>query len=367
MSFVLSIFVVLIVYVERLQGYQVMLPPNITVPALFAFGDSIVDTGNNNHLATVIKCNFPPYGRDFQGGLPTGRFCNGKTPADFIAQSLGIKELLPAYLDPNLKPADLLTGVCFASGAAGYDPLTAKVVNVLGLSVQINMFKEYIWRLKAMVGEERSASILSNSLYVVVAGSDDIANTYLGTPFRKFKYDIPAYTDLMVRGASSFIQELYDLGARRIGVFSAPPLGCLPSQRTLRGGKQRKCVDGPNQAALLFNSELSAAIARFNRKYSEARAVYIDTYTSLLQIINNPHSYGFEEVSKGCCGTGKIEVVILCNKLSPGGTCPDPSKYVFWDSFHPTEKTYQILVDELLKKYAYKFFEANTAIAIYNN
>ncbi|KAK9129423.1 hypothetical protein Sjap_009910 [Stephania japonica] len=271
------------------------------------------------------------------------------------AQSLGIKELLPAYLDPNLKPADLLTGVCFASGAAGYDPLTAKVVNVLGLSAQINMFKEYIGKLKAMVGEERSASILSNSLYLVVGGSDDIANTYLGTPFRKFKYDIPAYTDLMVRGAAAFIQELYDLGARRFGVFSAPPLGCLPSQRTLRGGKQRTCVDGPNQAALLFNSKLFAALARFNIKYSESKAIYIDTYSSILQIINNPHSYGFEEVSRGCCGTGKLEVSILCNKLSPG-TCSDPSKYVFWDSYHPTEKTYKILVDELLQKNVDKFF-----------
>lgn len=42
-------------------------------------------------------------------------------------EELGIKELLPAYLDPNLQPEDLLTGVNFASGGAGYDPLTATV------------------------------------------------------------------------------------------------------------------------------------------------------------------------------------------------------------------------------------------------
>lgn len=62
----------------------VKLPPNISVPAIFAFGDSIMDTGNNNHLKTVVKCNFPPYGQDFEGGLPTGRFCNGKVPSDII-------------------------------------------------------------------------------------------------------------------------------------------------------------------------------------------------------------------------------------------------------------------------------------------
>ena len=43
-------------------------------------------------------------------------------------EELGIKELLPAYRDPSLQPKDLLTGVCFASGGTGYDPLTPKVV-----------------------------------------------------------------------------------------------------------------------------------------------------------------------------------------------------------------------------------------------
>ena len=63
-----------------------ILPKNETgqVPAVFVFGDSIVDTGNNNHINTLIKCNFPPYGKDFQGGKPTGRFSNGSVPSDFI-------------------------------------------------------------------------------------------------------------------------------------------------------------------------------------------------------------------------------------------------------------------------------------------
>lgn len=42
-------------------------------------------------------------------------------------EELGIKELLPAYLDPALQAKDLITGVNFASGGAGYDPLTSKI------------------------------------------------------------------------------------------------------------------------------------------------------------------------------------------------------------------------------------------------
>ena len=53
------------------------------VPALCIFGDSVVDVGNNNNLLTVVKANFPPYGRDFVTHAPTGRFCNGKLATDF--------------------------------------------------------------------------------------------------------------------------------------------------------------------------------------------------------------------------------------------------------------------------------------------
>jgi len=43
-----------------------------------------------------------------------------------LAAKFGVKKILPAYLDPKLQPQDLLTGVSFASGGSGYDPLTSK-------------------------------------------------------------------------------------------------------------------------------------------------------------------------------------------------------------------------------------------------
>lgn len=64
---------------------------------------------------------------------------------------------------------------------------------------------------------------------------------------------------------------------------------------------------------------------------------------------------GFEEVRIGCCGTGRFEMGFLgCLKDNPF-TCPDANRYVFWDSFHPSEKTNYIISDHLLKTCLAKF------------
>ena len=53
------------------------------------------------------------------------------------AKGFGVKEIMPAYLDPNLHPQDLITGVSFASGACGYDPLTSKIAVSPSLSLPL--------------------------------------------------------------------------------------------------------------------------------------------------------------------------------------------------------------------------------------
>nr|XP_009779479.1 PREDICTED: GDSL esterase/lipase EXL3-like [Nicotiana sylvestris] len=340
-------FYVILLWLGACEG-KTELPKNLNIKAVLVFGDSIVDQGNNNNITTLIKCNFPPYGKDFIDGKPTGRFTNAKTPADLIVEELGIKELMPAYLDPKLQAEDLKTGVSFASGACGYDPQTAVITSVIPLSTQLNYFQEYVGKLKGLVGEKEGNDILHNSLYLVVAGSNDLANTYFTVGLRQKQYDINSYTDLMVDGAADFIQELYKLGARKIGVFGIPPVGCLPFQRTVSGGIFRMCVEEYNEAALLANTKLSAAINdSLSKKLPQSKLVFIDLYDPMLDLIVNPQKYGFEVVEKGCCGTGNIEVLMLCKY---GGTCEDDTKYLFWDSYHPTERGYRILVDQMMKK-----------------
>lgn len=53
--------------------------------AFFVFGDSLVDNGNNNFLATTARADNVPYGVDYPTRRPTGRFSNGYNIPDLIS------------------------------------------------------------------------------------------------------------------------------------------------------------------------------------------------------------------------------------------------------------------------------------------
>lgn len=57
------------------------------VPAIFMFGDSFLDVGNNRYLGAVLtRADYPPNGIDYPNHKPTGRFSNGKNTADFVCR-----------------------------------------------------------------------------------------------------------------------------------------------------------------------------------------------------------------------------------------------------------------------------------------
>ena len=49
----------------------------------FIFGDSLNDPGNNQFISDDFPSYSPPYGETYFG-YPTGRFSDGRVPADFI-------------------------------------------------------------------------------------------------------------------------------------------------------------------------------------------------------------------------------------------------------------------------------------------
>ncbi|XP_028098637.1 GDSL esterase/lipase At3g53100-like isoform X4 [Camellia sinensis] len=67
------------------------------IPSILTFGDSAVDVGNNDHIHTIFKANFPPYGRDFINHKPTGRFCNGKLATDITDRTTNFAHCYPGF------------------------------------------------------------------------------------------------------------------------------------------------------------------------------------------------------------------------------------------------------------------------------
>ncbi|KAF6134324.1 hypothetical protein GIB67_005716 [Kingdonia uniflora] len=317
------------------------------VPGIITFGDSVVDVGNNNGLYTVVKANFPPYGRDFVSHSPTGRFCNGKLATDFTAENLGFSTYPKAYLNPEAKGKNLLIGANFASASSGYSDGTANLYSAISLTQQLRYFKEYQGKLLKVAKKSKASSIISDSIYVISAGTSDFIQNYYVNPNLYRAYTPDQYSTLLVQAFSAFAQNLYGLGARRMGVTSLPPMGCLPAAITLFGSGSNQCVERLNRDSLSFNTKLSAMSQALQKKYPSLKMVIFDIYQPLIDLIKKPSENGFTEARRACCGTGTIETSLLCNARSVG-TCSNATNYVFWDGFHPSEAANKILADALL-------------------
>ncbi|GLJ22975.1 hypothetical protein SUGI_0433430 [Cryptomeria japonica] len=339
---VLSLFL-LTLYVPQVEGQRQPL-----VSALYVFGDSGIDPGNNNPLPTLIRSNFPPYGRDFPNGRPTGRFTNGRLITDQLSQLFGLPDLLPASLDPEFRGQKLLTGASFGSSASGYADSTSIPLSVLPLEIQVKNFRLYKIRLARLFGHETANRIVSEALFTISTGTDDFANNYYINPLTRGMYTIEQFQDLLLESLSEFIRNVSREGATKIAIVGLPPFGCLPSQITLHNITGNNCFEEFNEVASSFNAKIKALIENIKPDYPGVLIFYEDLYDKLLDIIKSPTKYGFVEARRGCCGTGLLETAILCNPSTI--SCPDPSTYVFWDSFHPTTECYQIIANDLFQQ-----------------
>ncbi|OWM79784.1 GDSL esterase/lipase At2g04570-like [Punica granatum] len=319
------------------------------VPAIIVFGDSSVDAGNNNYIPTIARSNFEPYGRDFAGGRPTGRFSNGKIPTDFIAEAFHIKPSIPAYLDPAYNISDFATGVSFASAGTGYDNATSDVLSVIPLWKELEYYKEYQRKLRAHLGNAAANKVISEAVYMISMGTNDFLENYYAIPGgRQSQFSIGQYEDFLVRIAYLFLKELHGLGARKISLGGLPPMGCLPLERTTNFMLQNDCIESYNDLALEFNGKLKGMVMKLNKELPGVKLVFSNPYYIFMHIIRRPLSHGFEVASVACCSTGMFEMGYACSRNNPF-TCQDANKYVFWDAFHPTEKTSHIIADYLMK------------------
>lgn len=319
------------------------------VPANFVFGDSLVDVGNNNYIVSLSKANYIPNGIDF--GRPTGRYTNGRTIVDIIGQEVGFKDFTPPYLAPSTNVAVALKGVNYASGGGGILNHTGKIFGGrINLDAQLDNFANTRQDIISRIGTPKAMEMIRESLFSITIGSNDFINNYLVPVVSNIeeKFITPeTFVGSMISRFRFQLTRLYNMGARKIIVANVGPIGCIPYERDTNPNSGGDCVAFPNQIAQLYNSQLKSLTDELNAKLRGSTFVYADVYHIVDDVLQNFESYGFESASSACCNiAGRYGGLIPCGP--PSRVCSDRSKYVFWDPYHPSDATNQIIAKRLV-------------------
>ncbi|MFQ5635229.1 MAG: SGNH/GDSL hydrolase family protein [Gammaproteobacteria bacterium] len=253
---------------------------------LFAFGDSLSDTGN---ITILNGIPLPPY-------FP-GHFSNGTVWVETLAANLGVSA------SPALAGG---TNSAFGGAATGAPPAIPPPTTPPTLIDQAGMF------LTGLGGGGADP----NALYVVFGGGNDVRAG-----------DICC----SVANLSSVITSLAGAGAHHFLVPNLPDIGLTPE--AIAGGPAIQA--GATFLSTTHNAALAAAIPGLESSLG-INIIDLDIFAILNDIIANPASFGFTNTTDPCF-TGAVGVG------GPGTVCGTPSDYIFWDGIHPTTTAHALI------------------------
>ncbi|KAL0319479.1 UNVERIFIED_CONTAM: GDSL esterase/lipase 5 [Sesamum angustifolium] len=321
---------------------------------LFIFGDSFFDPGNNNYIntSTLDRADFSPYGRTFFH-RPTGRFSDGRLISDFIAQHAK-HPLIPPYLDPSRNFDDIHNyhGVNFASAGAGlYHSLSKDCAVVIDLKTQLKYYKREVAELSRKKGSAEAARISSTAVYLFSIGTNDYISPFLLNSSVLATYPHSEYVEMVIGNLSTVVRAIYRRGGRKFMFLNLGELGCAPGLRILKPEREGGgCLEEASDLAKLHNKALNKLLSKMGQKLHGFKYFLYDFNTSLAQRITRPYKHGFREGKKACCGIGRFNGIFSCGGKRPVkdfNLCENPSEFVFWDSYHLTEKAYKQMADQM--------------------
>ncbi|CAA7040349.1 unnamed protein product [Microthlaspi erraticum] len=308
--------------------------------ALYVIGDSLVDPGNNNYLSTLAKANFTPYGFNFEGSIPTGRFSDGKTIADYIAIYYGLP-LVPAYMGlSEQQKNNISTGINYASASCGIFPDTGKQVGkCLSMSIQVDLFNQTIeknLKQKFKIQSELN-NHLAESLFMTAIGVNDYSCS--GSGYNE-STDANSFADKLLNEFWLQIQRMHELGARKFFINNIKPLGCYPNMiaNTVPRGS---CNEKINRAISIYNVKLRESLSDNTRrqKLSNTSFIYSDYFNFMLGLrgpSSNHVSSNLVNTTSPCCPIFyyKGSIPTCVPRSVP---CKAAETYLFFDPFHPTQ------------------------------
>ncbi|KVQ13427.1 SGNH/GDSL hydrolase family protein [Burkholderia ubonensis] len=256
------------------------------------FGDSLSDTQN---MVNASQWKLPN-GTSWHAG----RFSNGPVWAEYLAAALH----LPFYN--------------WAIGGAATD----QYLVVPGLVQQVESWREYM---------ERAPNYRpSNTLFVVFAGGNDFVN-YGRTP------------EQAANAVRSSLKRLAEAGATRIVLVTLPDVSRAPVFATRS--------DAANVSAQVkeYNHRIVDAAMALRASYgSMLRLEVFDVYAQFGDLLSHAAQYGFDDAVRSCLDIAKPSSFIYLSAQTPRADCRDPTRFVFWDTLHPTTRTHAWIAERLV-------------------
>lgn len=258
------------------------------------FGDSLTDSG---YYQPLLPASVRPV---------TGKFTTnpGWVWSEYVAD----------YYGTNATPnGNGQTGDNYAAGGArvaATNPPSALGV-APSMTTQVNNY------LTANGGKANP-----NALYTVWGGANDLFAIQAGAP-------VQATIGSAVTAQVGIVATLENAGARYVMVPTIPDIGLTPSARA---GGALGMAQGTALASA-YNDALFAGL-----ETAGLRVIPVDTFHLLQEIVADPGTYGFTNVTGMAC----TAVLPTCNPTS----LAEPNAqntWLFADGVHPTTATHQIL------------------------
>ncbi|KDQ12174.1 carbohydrate esterase family 16 protein [Botryobasidium botryosum FD-172 SS1] len=261
-------------YDERDQYYHG--PPAKLYAEILVHGDSYTQTGfeiTGDKPSLSNPLGNPPY--------PGWTAC-GSTVANWIG-----------FVTVNYNTTKVLT-YNFAYGGATIDAklVTPYTPTVRSMTDQVNIF------LSNVASKPSYAPWApGNSIFSFFIGINDIGNSWYQSG------DRGAFSDTLLNAYFALVQKIYDVGGRNFLFINVPGVDRSPlmiAQNNAESRAQEKAV------IQTFNTKLAAKVASFKVTYPAINAWVYDSNTRLVQVLDNPKSFGFKDATSYGSGADQV-------------------------------------------------------------
>ena len=267
---------------------------------LVVFGDSISDTGN----LAVVDLPFPFF---------ENRISNGPVLVDFIAASI----------DSNANRSGHLLGE-----SAGFN-YAVSGGNIVGsdpedLNQQVSAFLDR--------GNQQADP---DALYVVIMGGNDLRG------IRSIADAAIATTEInaVITELNTQITRLSNAGARAFLIANVPNVGRIPETLALLPNDPNIVTRTENRVRE-YNLVFSQMLTEFTQR-ADLSVVEFDLFQALEDILDNPASFGFNNIEQGCFDSSNFSIDPECVLFGF-------DTRVFFDNIHPSAATNEIVAPSVI-------------------